>query len=207
MSESQGRRRRVGVYIDGFNLYHAVAGHRDQSIKWLDHMALSRSFCSEGEDLECAVFFTAVLTWNHAKQQRHRNFIAAQKARGVEVIESNFRKSGRGGGHEEKQTDVAIALRMFRDATERRLDKQILITADSDQIPTVRHIKDAAPWTRIVLAAPPERAHVARELGCHVHDRQPLTFGRLLTCRLPREVRDERNRLIAQMPALYSEGN
>ena len=203
--KSQGLSRPVGVYIDGFNLYHAVEKHSDQTIKWLNHKTLATGFCGPSEHLACVVFFTAVLTWNHAKQQRHRNFIAAQQAFGVEVIESNFRKAGQRGQHEEKQTDVAIALRMFRDATEHKITKQVLITADSDQIPTVKHIKQAAPETHIVLAAPPGRETVARELGQHVHERRPLTFGRLMTCRLPHEIRDERNRIIAQMPAIYRE--
>lgn len=202
MSESQVLKRLVGVYIDGFNFYHAVTAHHDQTIKWISYRKLADTFCEPDEILTSVVFFTAVLTWNYQKQQRHRTFIKAQRACGVEVIESNFRKSGR-NGHEEKQTDVAIALRMFRDATELKVTKQILITADSDQIPTVKNIKEAAPHTKIILAAPPGRDQVARELGTHVHERRPLSFGRLQTCRLPRNVLDEDGKVIASMPACY----
>lgn len=180
-----------------------MAVHGDQTIKWLSHMALARSFCAERDTLECVVFFTAVLKWDHAKQQRHRNFIAAQEAVGVEVVESNFRKKGRKGGHEEKQTDVEIALRMYRDAVERGINTQVLITADSDQVPTVKHIRDAAPETHIILAAPPGRKKVARELGAVVHQRKPLSFGRLFTCRLPRNVLGASGKVAASMPACY----
>lgn len=204
MKKSQSEPCLTGVYIDGFNLYHAVAAHRDQTVKWLSHMMLARSFCDPRDKLSSVVFFTAVLTWEHKKQQRHRNFIAAQKAVGVEVVESNFRRKGRKGGHEEKQTDVEIALRMYRDATERGFKKQVLITADSDQVPTVRCIKEVSPDTHIILAAPPGREHVARELGAVAHERRPLTFGRLLTCRLPRSVLGPDGKAVATMPSCYN---
>lgn len=79
----------VGVYIDGFNLYHAIDNTGRNDLKWISHKTLARTFLKDGDVLQRLAFFTAVLTWDHQKQRRHRNFIAAQLAHGVEVIESN----------------------------------------------------------------------------------------------------------------------
>ena len=84
--------KKVNVYIDGFNLYHAIDSLGDQRLKWLSLRTLSFSFIKPHEVLNHVRYFTAVLTWDKVKQQRHKNYIRAQKAIGVDVIESNFRK-------------------------------------------------------------------------------------------------------------------
>lgn len=202
---------RVGVYIDGFNLYHAIVALNDVSLKWLNMMELGRSFLRPHEELRGVTFFTAVLTWDKEKQQRHKNYIAAQRAVGVCVVESNFRKMTRHcramdrycARHEEKQTDVAFAISVFSDAALDLIDRAILITADSDQVPLVKRFRSQFPEKLVTLAAPPDRGGEARELGSAVHERTPITPGRLRSCMLPRDVRGEDGRLIATMPALY----
>lgn len=201
----------VNVYIDGFNLYHAIVAIDDPELKWINFRLLGSSFLRPGEELNNVIFFTAVLTWEQAKQQRHKNYISAQKACGVEVVESNFRKITRHcrvmdrncSRHEEKQTDVAFAIRVFQDAMNGSFDRAILITADSDQVPLVRAMKSSFPEKHITLAAPPARGGEARELGGEVHDRTPITAGRLRGCRLPRDVKDRNGRTVATMPGIY----
>ena len=106
--------------------------------------------------------------------------------------------------HEEKQTDVAIAVNVLSDALLDKFDKAFLITADSDQIPLVRKLKELCPKKTIILAAPPDRETDARELGSIVHERQPLTWGRLATCKLPRSVKNAAGAVVATMPAVYA---
>ncbi len=203
--------RKVNVYIDGFNLYHAIAAIDDQSLKWINYRDLSASFLRRGEELNRVVFFTAVLTWEHQKQKRHKTFISAQKANGVEVVESNFRKMKKHcremdrycSRHEEKQTDVAFALTVFRDAMIDSFDRAVLVTADSDQVPMVKMVRESFPRKRLTLAAPPGRGGEARELGSIVHDRTPIEPGRLRGCKLPRDVKDGNGRTVATRPAIY----
>jgi uncharacterized LabA/DUF88 family protein len=203
--------RRVCVYIDGFNLYHAIEALKNPVLKWVSYRTLAESFLRSGEELSRVCFFTAVLTWDKEKQARHKNFIKAQKACGVEVIESNFRRTMRHcrlmdrycPRHEEKQTDVAFALAVYSDAIKGLFDRAVLITADSDQVPLVRSLRRDFPEKKITLAAPPERGGEARELGAAVHERIPITVGRLSGCRLPRTITDERGRTIATRPAIY----
>jgi uncharacterized LabA/DUF88 family protein len=206
-----GGQKKVCVYVDGFNLYHAVAVINDARLKWLNFRSLGESYIRPGEVLNKVYFFTAVLSWNRDKQQRHRNFIAAQRAVGVEIVEANFKKVRKFcnamnqycSNHEEKQTDVAIASTLLADAFEDQVDRAILITADSDQIPLVRTFRRLFPQRIVTLSAPPGRANMARELGDVVHERTPLTVGRLHAHRLPRDVLDADGNKVATMPALY----
>lgn len=88
------------------------------------------------------------------------------------------------------------------DAITKRIDRAILVTADSDQIPLVRQMRGLFPQIDVTLSAPPDRADRARELGAEVTSRLPLTIGRLLAHQMPRDiyVGDVK---VATMPALY----
>ncbi|WP_374621018.1 NYN domain-containing protein [Devosia sp.] len=205
---------RVNVYVDGFNLYHAIVALRDNRLKWINLRSLGNSFLRPGEELNRVVLFTTILTWDLQKQQRHKNYIRAQIASGVEVIESKFRKMSRHcrvmdrycARHEEKQTDVAIAVSMLSDAARDDYDRSILVTADSDQVPVVRQLLRSFPHKTITLAAPPERGGEARELGglLPARERTPITAGRIRGCLLPRSVVDSTGRTVATMPAAYA---
>jgi hypothetical protein len=50
--------KRVAIYIDGFNLYHAIADLNDDRLKWLNLVALGRSFLRENETLVKCQYFT-----------------------------------------------------------------------------------------------------------------------------------------------------
>ena len=201
---------RVCVYIDGFNLYHAIADLQDHRLKWLNFFLLSKSLLRAGEALGEVNLFTAVLDWNAEKQKRHRNFLAAQKAVGVIVHEGRFKKSYKAcvtfdrncKFYEEKQTDVAIAVHLISDSLLGRFTRAILITADSDQLPTARFMA-TQPDKNLTLYFPPHRKSQARDLGAAVPDRRELTAGQLRTCMLPRTVYDERGKAVAFMPSLY----
>jgi uncharacterized LabA/DUF88 family protein len=61
---------------------------------------------------------------------------------------------------------VNIAVAMISDAQDDNFDDAILITADSDQIPTVRYIRSAYAEKRVIVAFPP---------GRHSNDLAPVT--------------------------------
>jgi uncharacterized LabA/DUF88 family protein len=203
----------ICVYIDGFNLYHASAAYSDPYLKWLNFRSLADSFRRPSEFVQDVYFFTAVATMNRDKEIRHRNFIKAQQAMGVRIIESKFTKNRKFcisqeqycKQYEEKQTDVAIAVTLLGDAIENRVNRAILITADSDQVPLARTMKRLFPQVGLTLAAPPGRGKMARELGAEISDRVPITLDRLHAHHLPKTVSDKRGKIIAEMPPLYIE--
>lgn len=201
--------RIVRVYIDGFNVYHAIEKLGDARLKWLNYRQLSETLLRDAETLDSVHFFTAVWRFETAKQKRHENYIAALEAVGVTVHRGEFSKPDKWCAthqrycafREEKQTDVGIAVQMMLHARENVEQRFILVTADSDQVPTANALNGMAHIS-LTLAFPPGRSGEARELGSLIPDRFELSKERLLTHQLPRSV--ERNgRVVATMPAAY----
>lgn len=204
---------RTACYIDGFNLYHAVDRLGDHALKWTNLASLARSYTKEGDELVRTVFFTAFNTWNVVKRQRHVNYVRALEAYGVEVIRSRFDKVDKHcheqnrycAMREEKQTDVALGIAMLSDCYERGIERVILMTADSDQVPAVKAVKARFPETVVFMVAPPKRLHHAYELGQACDGVTEITRQRLREHSLPMDIRDGRGKLIATRPALYGD--
>jgi len=203
---------RVGVYIDGFNAYHAIAALNEPTLKWLDYQSLARALAGE-DHLERVVFYTALSPWSPAKRARHVNYIAALRATGVEVVESIFSRPRKWchkeqrhcKNYEEKQTDVAIATDILSDCFEDRVDRILLITADSDQIPMVTRVRKLFPEKVVVLVAPPKRLDQARGLGEACNGVRELKASLLRKHLLPDEVRKPNGRLAASIPPEYQQ--
>ena len=104
--------------------------------------------------------------------------------------------------YEEKQTDVAIAVKMASDALRNEFSRAVLITADSDQVPSAKFIRTFS-HLELTVVFPPGRKSVARELGSLATNTVELAPGRLLTCMLPRNVVNGQRRTVATMPAIY----
>jgi len=201
----------VACYIDGFNLYHAIDRLERPELKWLNLRTLATSYLEKKDSLVGVSYFTAISTWDRAKIQRHREYIAALEASGVEVVESRFMKGSRYCKaydrwcefNEEKQTDVGFAVRVMRDAYSGTVNRIILITADSDHIPLVSHVRERFPLINVEIAAPPGRMRHARELCATATRFHEVTPGRLRTCLLPRNVTNDEGRIVARCPARY----
>lgn len=202
---------KVSFYVDGFNLYHAIRALERPELKWLNLKKLADSFLEKNDTLSSVTYFTAPMVWDPEKYHRHMEYIIALEAVGVEVIRSRFLKTNKYckgferycSFHEEKQTDVAFAVRLLRDAHLGIMDRAILVTADSDQIPTVRELTESFPTLVVEIAAPPGRLREARELCAAATKRSEISPGRLATCILPRNVSDESGRVVARCPASY----
>jgi hypothetical protein len=131
--------KNTAFYVDGFNLYHAIDALGKPHLKWLDLYALAKTFLTEGEKLTCVVCFSAYMKWNQQKLRRHREYVSALRAVGVEPILSEFQSAKKHcykfdrycNFREEKQTDVAFASRMICDALTGVADRIILLTADT----------------------------------------------------------------------------
>jgi len=145
---------RVNVFVDGFNLYHAIDGTRRHHLKWLDLKRLALEFAPPPQHLlDTVYYFSAYATWRPDAYSRHRAFVAALKASGVEPVMGVFKEKGRTchtcgsawNDHEEKETDVNIALHLLRDAQMDRFDRALIISGDSDLAPAVRMVLTLFP--------------------------------------------------------------
>lgn len=200
----------TGFYVDGFNLYHAIQALDRPELKWLNLKELATGFLRQGDTLHTVCYFTAVQSHPAAKASRHRRYKDALRAEGVEIVDSNFqsvRKHCRDFDRncrfqEEKRTDVALATRYVLDAFRGEVERVILVTADSDQIPAIEAIQVHSPLTQIELVIPPGRRENAKELA-GLFDRRPveLTAGRLAGCLLPRSVYRQDGHVAATCPA------
>ena len=112
-------RDRVTCFIDGFNLYHAIDSMREQHLKWVDLWSLSETFIKRrSQSLQEVYYFSAYAPWLPEKMKRHRLYVSALIATGVTPIMAKFKDKDRWCpncghhwiGHEEKETDVNIAL-------------------------------------------------------------------------------------------------
>jgi hypothetical protein len=62
----------VSVYIDGFNLYHALLKFKDERVKWLDLRALSqRIIRPRTEEIKAINYFSAYADRLPDSKRRH----------------------------------------------------------------------------------------------------------------------------------------
>lgn len=199
--------RRVIVYIDGFNLYHAIDDLKQPHLKWLDLRALAESLLRTDEQVKLVRYFSAYATWMPGRYARHREYVAALKARGVEANMASFKKKPRKcfscgttwTAHEEKETDVCIAVTMVADALTGQADRLILISADTDLAPPIRTIAQLAPQCEVFVATPPRRFRNCQVLKPALD----LTPGRLAKCLLPAQVQVSATRTVTR-PQSYA---
>lgn len=197
--------RRVIVYIDGFNLYHSIHDLRRPHLKWLDVRAMAESLLRKGEVLKAVKYFSAYATWMPDRYARHRDYVDAIMARGAVVHMAQFKEKprkclscgARWIGHEEKETDVQIAVHMVADALKGEAERLIAITADTDLAPAIRMIATAASSCEVFVAAPPGRFGKCRALKPKLE----LTPGRLARSLLTASVQLPDGRTIVRPPS------
>lgn len=166
---------RVAVYIDGFNLYHAIHDLKQPHLKWVNLARLARLLIkAKSQRIVFVKYFSAfanhfAATPNMYKLKRHRLYVEALKAKGVQCHMGNFAKRDRrykGPGYkatwtryEEKQTDVGIGVHLVNDAHRDRFDRALVVGVDTDLIPAFEVMRAEFPNKPIVCVAPPQRAH------------------------------------------------
>ncbi|WP_298362454.1 NYN domain-containing protein [uncultured Litoreibacter sp.] len=164
--------RSVIVYVDGFNLYHALDDLGDDSLKWLCLRRLAESIIGPNERLKRVKYFSAYATWMPEAYGRHRAYVAALKAEGVQFIPGKFKKKflkckkcrAQYQTHEEKETDVNIGIHLVRDTFENSFDRAIVISADTDMRTAIEMARNINGTKSIDVVAPPNRFGRARSL-------------------------------------------
>jgi len=195
---------RVVFLIDGFNLYHAINENAVwRRFKWLDLNQLARRFLLP-RDISVGVhYFTSLVTWNQKKLSRHRTYIRALETRGVHVVYGEFKRRDRTcrlchqryQTFEEKQTDVNIAIHLFRLSVEDAYDTAVLVSGDSDLIPSIRAVRQVFPSKQIRVVIPVGRAAEAMKREADFCQR--MKEKHLRTSLLPWEIRLDGGRTIS----------
>jgi len=156
---------KVSIFIDGFNLYHAINKNHLKKYKWLNFYSLFNHFLRGTEIIENIYFFTALAYWNQGKVKRHSIYIKALMEYNVKIVKGAFRKKdkycaickNRTKTHEEKETDVNMAIYLLRGAFLNEYENAMILSADSDLVPVVKEIKNLFPDKEICIIIPPFR--------------------------------------------------
>ena len=157
---------RVACFIDGFNLFHAIRDMKQDHLKWVDLWKLMSLFVdSSRQELSQIYYFTALATWRVEAAKRHRIYIRALESVGVTTIKGKFKAKHRYCpscktsplAHEEKESDVNIAIWMLDCAYRDTFDCAFLLSGDSDLAPPIRMIRKRFPQKTVKIIAPPER--------------------------------------------------
>ncbi len=203
--------KRVVSFIDGFNLYHSVCDLKQNYLKWTNLRALSEAFIKKSQErLIDAYFFTAYATWREQSHLRHIKYVQALEAYGVKTVLGHFKEkqrncqkcSARFKLHEEKQTDVNIAIHLLNLAHKKGLDKALIVTADSDLCPVIDLVTENFPNIEISILVPPNRYEIARELRSKVPTFK-IKRAHLENNLLPAEIKHPETGQIIHMPHEY----
>ena len=169
----------VDFVVDGFNLYHSLKDlrrDRHSDCRWLDLRALCGAQLQllgpsalVGRIYYFSALATHLQTTDPGKVSRHRTYVAALESVGVAVQLGRFKRKDaeyRSSGcyvclrrHEEKETDVGIALKVVDLAHDPACDAVALVSGDTDVAPALRSACAIAPAKPIYVFFPYRRVN------------------------------------------------
>jgi uncharacterized LabA/DUF88 family protein len=166
---------RTTFLVDGFNLYHsAVQASRrlgGQGTKWLNiysmcgsllHMTGFGRSAQLGDVFYFSAYATHLLQTSPDTVRRHEDYIRCLESTGVKAAlgrfkEKQIRCSSCGGQiirHEEKETDVAIAVKLLELFIQDSCDLAIVVSGDTDLAPAVRAAQRLFTQKKVLFAFP-----------------------------------------------------
>jgi hypothetical protein len=203
---------RTIVYVDGFNLYYGLL--KGTSFKWLDMAALFAKLLPKN-DLVLLKYFTAgVVSFagNPDAPRRQRTYLRALRAGGsVEIHLGHFLASevtmrlADGSGrsvrvikHEEKGSDVNLAVHLVADGFKGSYDAAVVVSNDSDLAEAMRIIREnlslpvglVPPVRKADVRA--KRRRVSKALVAQASFTRSVSTGLLKTSQLPQTISDSR---------------
>ena len=168
------------IFVDGFNLSHALDTVEFNRFKWLNLRALGQNIVGANEHVTQVLYFTAYSTWDLNKRRRHQLYVQALADFGVQTIKGRFilvdetfnrhrneiiaiEPQGYDDSHlphvlqfktyEEKQTDVNVAVKLLELCES--YDHAYIVSADSDFVPAIQSVKRRFPNKKFTVVLPP----------------------------------------------------
>ena len=189
---------KVIAYIDGFNLFFGMRSKGWRRYYWLDPRALASNLLKPGQRLVATKYFTARISPSPHDPDKHRRQSTYLEA--VDTLAQTqifyghylpkrqrcFRCGASWTSHEEKMTDVNIAVEMLQDAFADAFDTALVLSADSDLTAPVEAVRGGFPKKRIVIASPPNRQSKRLESAAHATFR--IGRKKLKDSQLPEQV-------------------
>lgn len=228
---------RTACFVDGYNLFYGLLA--GTGYKWLDLPKLLEHVIrvqDPSNELVSVHYFTSMVKPDLARlgkvsSEAQHSYMRALKARGVLITEGRHRlepglapkyvegqKASRSNQSkiwllEEKETDVNVALSMYRCAAkqqqiplEDRIEQIVLVSADTDMAPALKALKEDFPEVRrgVIL---PHREGIQRDAPGSLKNeadwmRKTIKESELADCLLPRRVPTKKKP--ADMPVYWN---
>lgn len=158
---------RVAFFIDGFNLYHSLK-EKAPECRWLNLRKLCEHYINPEKEIIVGIYYFSAIAYWHPdpkKAQKHQKYIERLRNEGVIPVLGKFkakdihcRLCGRDfKSHEEKRTDVNIALKIVSEAVLGNYDTGILVSGDTDMIPAIETVKNLSLNKRLGVIFPLNR--------------------------------------------------
>lgn len=164
------KKSRVTFYVDGFNFYYGLRRKKQlnpcwQRFYWIDLVKLFEQFLGPDQELVKVVYFTAS-PLDPDKSSRQSAFLNANSILHpdkFEIVRGKYinktiicpRCHLAINRPEEKKTDVNLSVRMMGDCSSNATDIVILVSADTDLIPSIDFIQNNYPNKKVKVYFPP----------------------------------------------------
>lgn len=157
---------KTAFLIDGFNLYHSAKsasqdlGLQGAGTKWLNIHSLCKSYLhaiGNNAQFTDIFYFSALARHIEAFKpdvvKRHLLYTECLQATGISVVLSRFKKKQIPCNHcgqkikryEEKETDVALAVKLMEVLMTDQCDTVMLMTGDTDIVPAIKTAQKLFP--------------------------------------------------------------
>jgi uncharacterized LabA/DUF88 family protein len=194
-------KKKVIVYVDGFNFYYGLKSKSQQDVSWkkfywLNVVGFFEKMLRDDQELVEVHYFSARPHDVNASK-RQESFFSANKLNRKfkltlgkylkkDIICSNCKKTIR--TYEEKETDVRIATQIINDVYKQRCDISIIVSADSDIVPAVELIREISPANQLFVYFPPHRHSINLLNSCNVARKLSDYKARFNQSMLPEQV-------------------
>lgn len=141
------------VYVDGWNFYHGINTPELHPLGFTDLKKLCQHILGTRVQVDRVHYFTAT-DYDKRAIERQQFWLDALASSGVLIEKPGFfRNNPERGKHEEKTTDVRIALKIAEDARVGKHTHILLLSADADFLPALEQAH--ALRKRIKIVFPP----------------------------------------------------
>lgn len=175
------KKNRILVLIDGYNYYHKLKEYQNKfnvCTKWLNYKSLVDSWLNEDDDKENAkiYYFTAIAQWRGADSViKHKTYIKALETQGIIPIYGEFKEKrthrcknneqcinctctpdkNKLIRHEEKNSDVNLAITLIEKTLKNEFDKCFILSADNDFASAIKRAKELRRDKKFIIQPPP----------------------------------------------------
>ncbi|MEX1198718.1 MAG: NYN domain-containing protein [Pseudohongiellaceae bacterium] len=193
---AQGFAVETVIYVDGYNLYYGCLKHTPY--KWLD---LKASIASNGQQAQRAQqSYHRALTHLYGGRLRViKGYYSLEKARLPVYRKPPDKTQGVDVWRlEEKQTDVNMALEIYRDVAMQKVDQVVLVSNDTDLFPVLEALREdfgTRPEIGIIIPIRVLKNHRPGNASLSSlanWTRRYITDNELKSCQLPSRIPTEK---------------